>query len=450
MSTPTDAATRFAEAVNARAEATARDLSEESAWTGPNLAGFYQQAARKGFGLDLLGLPTTFGARSAQWAALSKPGAARPLGQVWLLLDAAAGSWKVAGLSKVRNQVALFLRGLIGGSGELSSLPLDPLALAWAESACKAGELPDVAPEASMEAAWTVPGTNRAMVRYQLPEESPRFVYLEREGEGFRCLSEGSGPSFEAALAGLELPWEAGDAVTARPASEQVHEGLLVAFSAATAELAKDGGPQGVEAASTAAHLLAVVEGVFAMSAAEDALRGIGPSGPTLVKSPPLEEADPSPISPETAAPVPPADPAVIAANSETGGEPTETPGIPNVGALIAEAGHANLPPKVRAAVEGYLSEEVAAGRIVGEEVAVDNAFLQQHGAQLTGRMLGAFFQEVLPEGLAFEVKVPTPTPDGGPVESKPVRLKLDLGGIIAKAFAGPRAKPGAPESDPK
>jgi len=108
MSTPADAATRFAEAVNARAEAAAQELSEESAWTGPNLAGFYQQAARKGFGLDLLGIPTTFGERSAQWAALSKPGAPRPLGQVWLLLDASSGTWKVSGISKVRNQVALF------------------------------------------------------------------------------------------------------------------------------------------------------------------------------------------------------------------------------------------------------------------------------------------------------------------------------------------------------
>jgi len=338
------------------------------------------------------------------------------------------------------------LLGLIGGGGELSTLPLDPQAQAWAEAACTAGELPEVPTNASMDGAWALPGTNRSMVRYLIPDESPRFVYLEREAGSFRCLSEGSGPSFEAALAGLELPWEAGEAIAARPAAEQVREGLLVAFSSATAELSKDGGPQALEAAATATHLLSVVEGVFAMSAAEDALRGIGPTGPTLVTSAPEHpvEAVATPDVAGSTTEAPPAAPATAnSASAEAGAEPSA---IPNVGALLAEAGQANLPPKVRAAVEGYLSEEVAAGRIVGEEVAVDNAFLQQHGAQLTGRMLGAFFQEVLPEGLAFEVKVPTPTPDGGPVESKPVRLKLDLGGIIAKAFAGPRPKPNEPQ----
>jgi len=218
--------------------------------------------------------------------------------------------------------------------------------------------------------------------------------------------------SFDLLLSGLELPFP--DPVgAADPPAERSRDQRDADVRATVAEALRQLGAQDPTLPAddprkvAAQRMLQLVDEALAMAAAEDPARraAAATTGPTAA----LAAAPPAAL-----AAAPPAAP--------TGGVPD------GGGADGAPPAPFRLPPKMREAVEAYIADEVAAGRVQPGEVALDDAFLRAHGAGMTGALFKGFLDQSAPKGLSLDVPVP---PAPGSAEPQKVTLTLDLGGLL-------------------
>jgi hypothetical protein len=149
-----------------------------------------------------------------------------------------------------------------------------------------------------------------------------------------------------------------------------------------------------------------------------------------------------------------------------------EVPAPPTVdnigeGESYVEAGEPAIPPeaprplsewertvqeKAREAFNEYVRENVSKDAPAGAEVAVDGAFLQEHGGPLMGAVLASLVKSFVPANL--DVEVPTKKAEGEPfseAKAEPqVKLKVDFNRLIGDfvANATRRAEPTEPDED--
>jgi hypothetical protein len=211
-----EAADAFARALSPPDLAAAQAATAAGAWDAgqDQLSDLAGQAVAKGLVLDLVGMPRLVGARGAMWAVLSKPGAPKPLGDLFLLLAEQDG-WQLVGLTKVRGQVALYLRGEIAAAGAPTDLPASPAAEGWGAAWLTTREggpaaLIHAAASAdggSVARSVAVPGTTRSAVQLDLTTATgPSTVWVVLD-DGAPIDARPRRLRFERLLKGLELPW---------------------------------------------------------------------------------------------------------------------------------------------------------------------------------------------------------------------------------------------------
>jgi hypothetical protein len=216
--------------------------------------------------------------------------------------------------------------------------------------------------------------------------------------------------SFDLLLSGVELPFP--DPVgPADPPAERSRDQRDAEVRATVAEALRQLGAQDPTLPAddprkvAAQRMLQLVDEALAMAAAEDPARRAA-AAPT---------------------PAPPAAMTAALAAAPIGGVPDGR--VPEGGSADgAPPAPFRLPPKMREAVEAYIADEVAAGRVQPGEVALDDAFLRAHGAGLTGALFKGFLDQSAPKGLSLDVPVP---PAPGSAEPQKVTLTLDLGGLL-------------------
>jgi hypothetical protein len=412
---PRAVAGAFAAAANAQDEAAALTTCTPAAW--PALRGLFAQIGAKGLELMPFGASHRHGARAVVRGVLSKPGGQRPLGDLWLLLDGEAG-WVIVGLCKPHAHASLYLRGALAADAAPDQLPPSAAAESWAAHLMAdhaLGLVPDGlppeldralrAPGEPLRLLGTaeLPGSGRCAARLSLPEADaePLWVVLKADGQPGPV---GGRLSFDLLLSGVELPFP--DPVgAADPPAERSRDQRDAEVRATVAEALRQLGAQDPTLPAddprkvAAQRMLQLVDEALAMAAAEDPARRAAGAPAALAAAPPAALA------------------AAQAGAVPDGGAPDGAPPAPF-----------HLPPKMREAVEAYIADEVAAGRVQPGEVALDDAFLRAHGAGLTGALFKGFLDQSAPKGLSLDVPVP---PAPGSAEPQKVTLTLDLGGLL-------------------
>ena len=143
------AAAQFVSLVAAGEEAPVRALCTEDGWEGGDtrLYGFVRQAQKKGLVLDLMGEPRKLANRAAHLVVLSHPSRPRPVGDLWLLLEAHDEVWKIVGATKLRPHAGLFLWKGLGGTLSVTELERSSRGDTWAASilaSLEAGVVPEL------------------------------------------------------------------------------------------------------------------------------------------------------------------------------------------------------------------------------------------------------------------------------------------------------------------
>lgn len=402
-------------AAGAKDEAGARELCTEDGWEQGDspVRGLVRSVIKKGLTLDPMGEPRKLGGRAAQWVVLGHPQRPKPLGDLWLLLEETAEGWRVAGASKLRPVVGLFLWGRVSATLSVPTLDRSPEAEAWAEpvlAALMSGVVPELAqgmalmeqrlaPEGVHVKALrsvSLPAAGRAAAGFRFTTENDRVGYalwfVLDVSDGARILSVVPYLGLEPLLKGFELSWpqeEPEQWGVAQPEQGRDPAGArLVLEQLALRMLAA----QGVEPA-------ALQEGSAdgqAMGKLFAALRRIAPQEGENEQDERLATAQQRAV-------------AVAAAPSP----------------LV-------IPPQVHQAVSGVVQQLHERGELQAGEQIVDPEFLKQHGGALVSGVLEALFAESLGEEVTVTVPVDaTEAPkDGGEVPSA-VTLKLDLAKLL-------------------
>ncbi len=224
-----ETARRFAAAIDASDPHAARDLTTADGWGSgkESLGGLVGQALRKGFGLDLIGSePVVFGDRGSAWMAVVRPGAELPLGDLYLLLQHTPEGWRAAGVTKLRAQVGLFLRGLLPGFVDLSALPRSARAEDWAAPVLPAlrsetdetlplgwvVEPPPPGAEVTLIGSAALPQANRAAVGFRIvtadrPWGSTSWTILDTTLVPSQVVAARPYLALETLLTDLVVPW---------------------------------------------------------------------------------------------------------------------------------------------------------------------------------------------------------------------------------------------------
>lgn len=446
------AALAFTRACVAGDDAAAQAACTDSGWNDGDdpCQRLFRQAKAKGMQVDPLGMARLFGDRAIQWTSLSHPSRPQPLGDLYLLLATQPdGAWKVEGLTKSRGQAALFLKGTLPGAFSVTELPDSAAAEAWstrAVTALNSGELPDLGEGAvlvqnllgqpgvvaSPLRTADLPALGRAAagLRFAQPGDefgSEAWVILALEADGPKVLATRPWLDLDGLLTGLELgfPGRAGPEV-------QDKKDPRDAVKAAIAEALKASGAGDLPADDPRAQAAAKVLGML------DEIIG-GSGGPSANDSTAAADADSD------------ADSDADAPGGELIALPRRDPPPPAASeSTPARDNQVTLPPGIQKALEDYISQQAAAGRMAADEVSVDSAFLRDHGPAVIGGMLGGFLQEVMPKDL--ELTVPVKGADGQPPAEgapKQVKLKIDMGDILGKLFR-PKAPSDAAPASPK
>lgn len=379
----------FCEACRAGDEAAARTCTTDDGWA--QARGLFRQVVKKGLAIDAFGAARRVGSRSVVRAVLSRPDKKRPLGDLWLLIEHTVPA-AIVGVVKPHAVASLFLRGELSGSTTPEELPASPRAEewgAWLTAEVVMGAVPPGLPaeltrhltagksvETAGSAELAVAG--RAAVGLALDNGDTLWVVLDRDDKPVRL---GYRLSFDLLLSGVELPFpQASDTVPddgvvgEEVSGVERDDRIRHTVAAAIRELGVDRLPPTDERRVAARQMQAMVDQALAARAAED-------------------PATPKPFS---------------------------------------------LPPRVQAAVEEYMVQEVAAGRLKPGEIGVDEAFLRAHGAGLTGALFQGFVAQAAPQGLSLSVPVPAGEGQDGP---QSVTLKVDFAGLFSKLLQASQAK---------
>ena len=375
-----ETARRFAAAIDASDPHTARDLTTADGWGSgkDSLGGLVGQALRKGFGLDLIGAePVVFGDRASAWMAVVRPGAATPLGDLYLLLEDTPEGWRAAGVTKLRAQVGLFLRGLLPGFVDLSTLPRSERAEDWAAPLltvlrCETDETvplgwvvepPPPGAEVTVLGSAALPQANRAAVGFRFvtddrPWGTTSWTILDTTSVPSQVVAARPYLALETLLTDLVVPW---------PKEDPSEPGVEV--------------PPPTDPAQAAAVLTAVVKktlddaGVDLDANTQEARQGR----------------------------------ALLRLAGQVRGTPTRSD------APV----HPPLPDALVAALEQALQQGVS---LPSGGPTLDRSALEERAATVLGGLFEQLLQQGVPPDLAVPVPVQSPEP-GGPTE---VVLRLD------------------------
>lgn len=376
------AARAFCDAALAGDEDRAQAACTEPGWADGDdpVRGLFRGITKKGLVFDLMGPPRRFAGRAAQLGVLSHPKAPRPLGDLWLLLEDAGGTWRIVGASKNREVVGLFLWGKVPGTLSWRTLPQSGRADTWAgpvTAALQSGEAPSIDGglfETRLEtseltitplASKGVEAAGRAAAGWQFttPTDSIGYdvwVVLDTSVSPPEPLRSVEFLGLEPLLQGLDLDWP--------------HEDPDQPGRALTPE----------ERPQDPAGAAAILGDLLRKSMAKD---GIDPEGD----------------SPESA-------------------QARELLGflgrmVPK-GAAVPEPGSAArqvvLPPALQAALGQSMQKLVDEGVAGPGELRVDKDFVEQHGGALVGGLFAAMMGDALPPAIELTVPVKNPDP-GGP-----------------------------------
>lgn len=374
-------AARFIDAAASGAESDAERLCTASGWAEGDspVRGLFMSIAKKGLVVDLMGEPRMLGHRAAQLAVLSHPRAPRPLGDIWILLESDADTWRIVGSSKLRNVVGLFLWDRVPGHVAWRTLPPSERAEDWAAPVTASlhfGDTPNVGSELfqtrlevddiiitpldSVELAAA--GRGAAGWRFTTPTDSIGFdvwVILDLSvtpPEPVRALEF---PGLETLLDGLDLDWP--------------HEDPDEPGRALTPE----------ERPSDPAGGAAVLESLLRRSIAQS---GVDPEG----DGPEAEQARELLSFVHRMVPK---------------GAPVPEPGT--------AARQVVLPPALQAALTESVQKLVDDGVAGPGELKVDKDFVENHGGALVGGLFAAVLGDALPPAVELTVPVENTDPDG-------------------------------------
>ena len=390
-------ARRFREAANGGDADGAQAQATDAGWSQgrDGLRGLVAQVIHKGLSLDPVGDdPALFGGRGAAWVVISHPSRDAPLGDLFLLLEEGDAGWMVAGATKLRAHVGLFLRGQLPGAVDTGALPESERAADWAAPVLERlrGEreppvppawLTEMAPDdATVEIVGTaaLPHLDRAAVGFSFttadrPWGWESWTILDTSSMPSTVVGTGFGVTLEALLTGLTVPWPKED-----PAALGV-------------ELTPEERP--TDDAGAAAILAGIVRKQI-----ENA--GVQPEAATLSGARAR---------------------ALLAYAEQTGRGARRAGPRPD----------GPVPPELQAVVAQALQEFIEQGVEAPGGLRVNRETLEQQGAALLGQLFGDLTSGALPEHLHVRMPVEDPAPDGPTV----VDLQLEPQTLIEALVRG-------------
>lgn len=411
-------AARFTAAAQSGDKTAARLACTEPGWEdGDNpVRGLFKQASRKGLHLDILGEPRKLAKRAAVRVVLSHPSRPRPLGDLWLLTaegptETGRIEWRVVGATKLRQHVGLFLWGHVGGTLSVADLGPHEDADRWAAellAGLQQGVVPTLAhgtellkqrlaPEGVAVAARrsaALPEVHRAAVGFHFttPDDSVGYdvwLIVDTSTRANRVVHAAEFLTQERLFHGIEVDW---------PHEDPDQPGrALVGLDNPT-------DPEGGRIV-----LEELVRKLLVAAGADPA--GLPPDDPRREK---LGE--------------------LFAALRKMAPRPGEDPTAPPV----APNPDAPTPVQLDPAVEARVAEAIAAIEARTPDPggrSPEQAFAEDHGAELVGSIFGALFEMANPDKVPLVV--PAPAPAAAPGETK-VRMMIDPAAILGDALDRP------------
>lgn len=395
----TAAVARFREAANGGDAAAAEAACTAAGWGqgADSVAGLVRQVTRKRLVLDPIGdVPVLFGDRGSAWTAIARQGGQKPLGDLFILIEKLDGDWKIAGVTKLRPHVGLFLRGALPARVDVRDLPESEAAEAWAEPVL-AGLQGEADAALASGVVHDVPAATDDTTVTQLPTVA--LAAVDRAAAGFRFVTEDT-PWGRDSWTILDTSTSPPTVVTAR--SGLSLEGLLTGIDAPWPK--EDPEAPGVEVASTATDADTAQADAIMASAIH---RELDKAGVDIQGDTPEANIARMLLAFVEHAPTP-----------KQAGE---------------AAKHVALPPGLEDALSQSVQRLVDDGAVTPGGVKVDGQFIEQHGARLVGGMFAALMGQVLPEQMDITVPVDNPEPDGPQV----VTLKAEPQVLLRQLVSG-------------